>query len=363
MFDSGISAFDLIEEIKEEADIAIPISDNTYATWLNALEQLLYSEIIKEQEKSDIDLTRSLADLAAAHPDLKLNLWPLFDCQRTGDAVLDVSEDGTYTLHVESASGAISEGAVFTKKITLRKGTYTLSDNAQAYGGTVPSALNRIYITDASTGGVLVGLSFQASQNTGESFTVDKDTEVVLNIRVLEDYNYGAEGSAFWPQLELGSIKTPAVIPPVSVVLGSEVPVIVCDLPVGIAEAPVRFEDIHAVYADDTQMIKSTLATGPLLPDTYFKDANKLGLHLSRVPGNLTIVYYARPKLKDPDELRRHNVMLPVEFIDLARAKLRGEAYKLANEAGLAAMWLNDYNVLLETFKAWLAAKQPSFGM
>ena len=55
--------------------------------------------------------------------------------------------------------------------------------------------------------------------------------------------------------------------------------------------------------------------------------------------------------------------MLPPELIDLAKAKLRGEAYKLANEDGLAAKWLNDYNVLLETFKVWIQSKAPAFGI
>ena len=55
--------------------------------------------------------------------------------------------------------------------------------------------------------------------------------------------------------------------------------------------------------------------------------------------------------------------MVPVEFIDLVKAKLRGEAYKLVNEGEIAAMWLNDYNILLETFKAWISEKAPNFGM
>ena len=57
------------------------------------------------------------------------------------------------------------------------------------------------------------------------------------------------------------------------------------------------------------------------------------------------------------------HVKVPAEFIELVSAKLRGEACKLANEDALAAKWLSDYNVLLETFKTWIAGKQPSFGL
>ena len=57
MFDSGILASDLIDEIKEEADIAISIPDATYVSWLNALEQLLYTEVIREQGKIELEGT------------------------------------------------------------------------------------------------------------------------------------------------------------------------------------------------------------------------------------------------------------------------------------------------------------------
>ena len=57
------------------------------------------------------------------------------------------------------------------------------------------------------------------------------------------------------------------------------------------------------------------------------------------------------------------NVMVPLEFIDLVKAKLRGEAYKLANEDVLSAKWLNDYNILLENFKMWISEKNSNFGI
>ena len=55
--------------------------------------------------------------------------------------------------------------------------------------------------------------------------------------------------------------------------------------------------------------------------------------------------------------------MIPLEFIDLVKAKLRGEAYKLVNEDGIASKWLNDYNILLETFKLWITSKSSNFGI
>lgn len=200
MFDSGIKASALIEQIENEADIAISIAKESYVSWLNALEQLLYTELIQEQGKIELDGVKG-------------------------------SVIGIDTLNVPNGENA------------------------------------------------------------------------------------------------------------------------------------VRFEDIHAIYADQTQLTLSTVASGVIFPDTYYKIGNDIGVNLKKEPEKVKIVYFVKPELKTTDNISTKNVMIPVEFIDLAKAKLRGEAYKVANEGELAAMWINDYNVLLETFKAWLSGKQPEFGM
>ena len=196
MFDSGISVNNLIDELKDEVDIALEISDATYITWLNSLQQLLYTEVIKEQKKTV--------------------LKPPFEYNK-------------------------------------------------------------------------IDMSLLSGNN----------------------------------------------------------------------ENKPRFEDIHTVYADDIQLIKSTVSSGVIFPNTFYKDADDLVFNAT-VNNNLTVVYFDKPALiKDGTE----NVALPIEFIELAKSKLRGEAYKLANEDSIAAKWLNDYNVHLETFKAWIADKAPTFGM
>lgn len=200
MFDSGIKAAALIEQIENEADIAIPIAKESFVSWLNALEQLLYTELIQEQGKIELD----------------------------------------------------------------------------------------------GVNGSVIGI----------------DTLNVPN-----------------------------------------------------GENAVRFEDIHTIYADQTQLIESTAASGVIFPDTFYKIGVDIGLNLKKQPERVTIIYFVKPELKTTNNISTKNVMIPVEFIDLAKAKLRGEAYKVANEMELSAMWLNDYNVLLETFKAWLSGKQPEFGM
>lgn len=215
MFDSGISVKNLIEELKNtEVDIALDIPNATYVTWLNALQQLLYTEIIKEQK-----------DFVFVLPEM---------------------------LPPEVGVGDI----------------------------------DKIELSDIET-----------------------------------------EGN----------------------------------------ESKPRFEDIHAFYAGNTQLIKSTLASGVIFPNTFFKYENNIGYKYTGLnTDNARIVYFVRPALvnvDDNDNIIDVNVMVPVEFIDLVKSKLRGEAYKLVNEDDIAAKWLNDYNILLETFKAWINEKSPNFGL
>ena len=206
MFDSGIKASKLIEQIKSEADIAPDITEESYIQWLNAVEQLLYSEVIQEQK--------------------------------------------TYTYSIDSPLIKTNNGTI-----------------------------------------------------------------------------------------------------------------IVCDLPASNGEARVRFEDLHAVFVGDMQLIKTTLTSGHVFPNSYYKVDNQLGIHLGEEMNGIKVIYKVRPVPKTEATYGDLNVMVPTEFIDLVKAKLRGEAYKVANEDDVAAKWLNDYNVLLETFKLWLSEKHPTFGM
>ena len=148
-------------------------------------------------------------------------------------------------------------------------------------------------------------------------------------------------------------------------VSNAESPISLKELTVSAEESPIRFEDIYAVYADEVQLMKTTLASGQIFPDTFYKENDNLGFNSPYMTKELKIIYFARPKIKTIDDEGNveGNVMFPVEFVDMVKAKLRGEAYKLANEDALAGKWLNDYNVALENFKAWCENKTSQFGV
>ena len=135
----------------------------------------------------------------------------------------------------------------------------------------------------------------------------------------------------------------------------------ITSLTVPAGESPVRFEDIYTVYADGAQLIKSTLTSGSIFPNTFYKHGVDVGYNADDEVSEMTIIYFVRPKIKTAGSAV--HVMAPYEFIELVKAKLRGEAYKLCNEDAAAAKWLNDYNALLENFRQWLALRQAGFGM
>lgn len=215
MFDSGITAAELIADIKDEADIALDIPDKLYVQWLNSVEQLLYSEIIREQRSRIVNIYMGIAE--------------------EGHEV-NIEEELSLTALVE-----------------------------------------------------------------------DKRDD----------------------------------------------------------EDEMRFSDIVAVYNSGQQLIKTTRigATFDGFENCYYDAAGKLGLNIKNAT-EVTVIYNTRPVIKvlADDGAVNGNVMVPVEFIDLVKSKLRGEAYKLANEDVLAAKWLNDYNVLLETFRAWVQSRAAQFG-
>lgn len=204
MFDSGIKAKDLIADLKNEIDVALPIPDSYYVIWLNETEQLLYSEVIREQQISEPE---------------------------NGD-----------------------------KRILIKD--LPLHDSAE--------------------------------------------------------------------------------------------------------EDSIRAGDIYTIYADGVQLTKVNRAVAHLFKNIYYYDGKYLEIVTQADSvGTIRLIYFVRPIPKKIANglISEDTIKLPPEFISLISAKIRGEAYKLANEDAIAAKWLNDYNALLENFKMWISNREPNFGM
>lgn len=141
---------------------------------------------------------------------------------------------------------------------------------------------------------------------------------------------------------------------------------------VGEHEAPIQYEDIYCVFtrgaydSDYKQLIETTLTSCGIFPDSYCKDGGKLRINPSQKPQTLKFTYFVRPVIRTNSEdgtVTGGNIHLPVQFMDLISAKVRGEIYMLAAEYAHAANWLGIYNAQLENFKAYISQRTPSFGL
>lgn len=119
-------------------------------------------------------------------------------------------------------------------------------------------------------------------------------------------------------------------------------------------EGAVIFDDIIKVYGDGRELERATMISGYVFTDLpcYWQDGNNIAFENIVTPTELDIFYVVRPSLKTISGA--DNVKLPAEWLEIAAARLKGEAYKQANDDNLAAKWLNDYNLYLEQFKVWL---------
>lgn len=121
-----------------------------------------------------------------------------------------------------------------------------------------------------------------------------------------------------------------------------------------------RADDIFAVYFGDRPLRRIRLSEAYLLEpepgqESFYKsDDAKISLCLSEEAeeDDIAVFYHAAPRLK-VGEGKSDRVALPFEFLSLAEAKLRGEAYKLADDDASAAKWLSEYNTLLSSFATW----------
>lgn len=124
----------------------------------------------------------------------------------------------------------------------------------------------------------------------------------------------------------------------------------------------VTFDDIISVYGDDVELDRAGVIAGHIVTDRpmYWTDyAGNLVLNTPDNPTYMTIVYRLRPALKVTGN---ETIALPAEWLDMLAARMRSEAYKIANEDGHSGKWMNDYNMQLESFKIWAAKRNERYG-
>lgn len=145
---------------------------------------------------------------------------------------------------------------------------------------------------------------------------------------------------------------------------------VLSDITVPENHDPIQFDDIHCVYAldplgDAVQLIKTNLTSSLIFQNCYAKEAGNLRINTTETPQSVRITYFVRPVMRTvaEDSVTGGNIHVPIAFIDLVRAKVRGELYMLSGEYAHAANWLSVYNAQLENFKAYINAHTAGFGL
>jgi len=154
-------------------------------------------------------------------------------------------------------------------------------------------------------------------------------------------------------------------------ILADETMIIEIDsiLPATDERKPV-YEDIMKVYghAIGTRMeyTKGSMVAGRTFfgKPLYWKNGVNLAFSpmLNMIPDTIEIIYYVRPKLKDPSNMTELEIMVPIEFMPMVYAYLRCEMYKLAVNVTSSAQWANEYNAWLETFTQWIVNRNKRYG-
>lgn len=307
MFDSGISAKELIDELKDEVDIAVEIPDSSYVSWLNSIEQLLYSEIIQEKKERTVNTVSTVI--------FETDILGVFDDMRKADKPRFEDIQAIYAGDTQLIKSSLTSGKIFPNtyykdgdKVGLHV-AHELSGGRYRVVYNVRPALKKII---GSGEDMIIGQPEREIHFSGKPEDGHKLLRGESIIKCLYSYGsevissqyeiYGTQNKGY--NFHSGSVQLPFSLP------------------------------------DDIEYLE------PVSVRYYEKGTYKFA----------DVVVVNVPASND-------NIMVPVEFIDLVKAKLRGEAYKLVNEDGIAAKWLNDYNMLLETFKAWVFDKSTNFGI
>lgn len=128
-------------------------------------------------------------------------------------------------------------------------------------------------------------------------------------------------------------------------------------------ERAVRFDDIVKIYVDIEEIIRSGLiAAHQFASDKsiYYLDGEDVRVrYFGGDPSEVCVITRVVPAIKTEAE---STVKVPYEWLDMVLSKLRGEAYKIANDDAQAAKWLGDFNTQLESFKVWVGERQKWYG-
>lgn len=194
MYDSGITAASLVADILTEADISIEIPNNTWCRWINAVEQILYTDIIRETRKVTLASPVSPIALSSAITPAAGEGSVIFE------DIAKVYADGHELIKASEISG-----------YTIDKNMYWKSGGDLGYkviGNTSGSSLVILYYVrpalktvsgGAITGNILLPTEFVelvAADLRGEAYKLANEDS--LSGKWINDYNSYVEAFKTW---------------------------------------------------------------------------------------------------------------------------------------------------------------------
>lgn len=124
----------------------------------------------------------------------------------------------------------------------------------------------------------------------------------------------------------------------------------------GIVTLDGNAEDVYRVYTKDFFELEKVNVTFALVTSRmcwYVSGGDRITLR-NFEDDSCYVVSYEIPDVADFGE-NNADVPVPIDFIDMVKAKIRGDMYNISNDDDLAAKWYGVYNTRLDDFRMWIA--------
>ncbi len=126
----------------------------------------------------------------------------------------------------------------------------------------------------------------------------------------------------------------------------------------GKEEAPARGEDILFLFADGREIPKFSAKEASEFPpegEGFLPEEDSLTLFLKGNPQSLEVVWRVLPARKKQES---ETIKLPLEWLCIPLALIRGHLCRLCGDGERASLWLEEYNASLSSFKEWCQDKR-----
>ena len=318
MYDSKIKVSDLIDDVKAEFDGERNVSDSKYRYWYESLIQLLYSEVIRDIRESTAIITFEDNRAYMKLDDIKVSDERLGN-PRVED-IVSVRINGYELSFAGSVDGS-----------ELRNSYWFSGDGISIW-------------SDYGSGDVEITVRYVARPNTStvvatNTFMIPNGNQYATAVVDIED------GDAKSDLYKIRFDIDPRVVPANDVTKIK----VYCN---GHEE---RVSDISY----DGNFIEFLSIERDLNSAEFSEIDDAIGFLNWANNQNIVISLSGRFTIGSVDS---ETVPLPYEFVELVKCKLRGEAYKVINDDGVAAKWLAEYDVLLENFKTYIEIHRSKYG-